>query len=144
MASVSNEDADVGFQIAPMVDVVFVLMLFFMASAGMQVATRELSINLPTTQQQTTSIPSKELPSPPILVKIHSDGSVSVEGASYGVGDDKDLYMLREYLKASLDFNEDGNKSPVVICPEMTTTHARIMDVLNAAAASGVTNLTFQ
>ena len=35
--SVGSEDGDIGFQIAPIVDVVFVLMLFFMASAGAQV-----------------------------------------------------------------------------------------------------------
>ena len=42
-----SEDGDPGFQIAPMVDVVFVLLLFFMASAGSQVIERELNINLP-------------------------------------------------------------------------------------------------
>ncbi len=45
--SVGSEDGDIGFQIAPMVDVVFVLMLFFMASAGSQVVEKELNINLP-------------------------------------------------------------------------------------------------
>ena len=45
--SVGSEDGDVGFQIAPMVDVVFVLLLFFMASAGSQVIERELNISLP-------------------------------------------------------------------------------------------------
>ena len=44
--SVSSEDGDMGFQIAPMVDVVFVLLLFFMASAGTKVVEKELSINL--------------------------------------------------------------------------------------------------
>ena len=42
-----SEDGDVGFQIAPMVDVVFVLLLFFMASAGSQVIETELNISLP-------------------------------------------------------------------------------------------------
>ena len=45
--SAGSEDGDVGFQIAPMVDVVFVLLLFFMASAGSQVVERELNISLP-------------------------------------------------------------------------------------------------
>ena len=40
-----------------MVDVVFVLMLFFMASAGSQVISKELSVNLPSgTQGQATGI----------------------------------------------------------------------------------------
>ena len=42
-----SEDGDPGFQIAPMVDVVFVLLLFFMASAGSQVIEKELNISLP-------------------------------------------------------------------------------------------------
>ena len=33
--SIGSDDGDIGFQIAPMVDVVFVLMLFFMACAGL-------------------------------------------------------------------------------------------------------------
>ena len=45
--SVGSEDGDAGFQIAPMVDVVFVLLLFFMASAGSQIVERELNISLP-------------------------------------------------------------------------------------------------
>ena len=45
--SVGSDDGDMGFQIAPMVDVVFVLLLFFMASAGSQIVEKELSINLP-------------------------------------------------------------------------------------------------
>ena len=48
MAGVGKgEDGDIGFQIAPMVDVVFVLLLFFMASAGSQIIPKELTINLP-------------------------------------------------------------------------------------------------
>ena len=48
MAGVSTaEEGDIGFQIAPMVDVVFVLLLFFMASAGSQIIPKELTINLP-------------------------------------------------------------------------------------------------
>ena len=42
-ASVNSEDGDMGFQIAPMVDVVFVLLLFFMAAAGLKPSDKELS-----------------------------------------------------------------------------------------------------
>ena len=47
MASSASPDGDPGFQIAPMVDVVFVLMLFFMASAGAQIKEKELAVALP-------------------------------------------------------------------------------------------------
>ena len=35
-ANLHSNDGDLGFQVAPMVDVVFVLMLFFLASAAFQ------------------------------------------------------------------------------------------------------------
>src|SRR5260370_1234921 len=53
--SVGSDDGDIGFQIAPMVDVVFVLMLFFMACAGSQVKEKELKIALPSGAPQNSS-----------------------------------------------------------------------------------------
>ena len=48
MAGVGKgEDGDIGFQIAPMVDVVFVLLLFFMCVGWFPDHSKELTINLP-------------------------------------------------------------------------------------------------
>ena len=144
MASVGSEDGDVGFQIAPMVDVVFVLMLFFMASAGSQVAERELNINLPGSNRPSTS--QAELPRTPIMVDISADGKVSVNGNSYGSSTDKEMPGLREFFKTAIvDFGnkEPDKQDPVIIHPDPDTHHDRIMDVLNAAGTAGVKNLTF-
>ena len=75
MASIGSEDGDIGFQIAPMVDVVFVLMLFFMACAGQQVIEKELGINLPS-----GAISVNAVPKTPIMVDISADGQVQVQG----------------------------------------------------------------
>lgn len=139
MASIGNDDGDAGFQIAPMVDVVFVLMLFFMASAGSQVAERELNINLPGSSKPSGE--QTELPPTPIMVDITADGIVSVNGKGYGGPSDKEMSPLRDFFKQAIV--EQGNKDPVIIRPELETRHDRIMDVLNAAGASGVKNLTF-
>jgi biopolymer transport protein ExbD len=138
MASVSDEE-DAGFQIAPMVDVVFVLMLFFMASAGSQVAERELNMNLPGSKSPSTM--NSELPPTPMMVDIAADGSVIVNGANLGSATDKELEKLREKFKTTIV--QFDNKDPVIIRPTNQTRHERIMDVLNAAGASGVKNLTF-
>ena len=134
--SVGSEDGDIGFQIAPMVDVVFVLMLFFMASAGMQVAEKELSINLPSGQAASASA----APTTPIIVAIAADGTVQLNGASYDPADSADLPVTRERLKDLMGF---GTKDPVIIQPAPEVRHTRIINVLNAAAAAGVKNLTF-
>ena len=81
MASAGSEDGDVGFQIAPMVDVVFVLMLFFMASAGSQVAERELNINLPGSNRPSGG--QAALPPTPIMVVWPRPALVIWSTASY-------------------------------------------------------------
>jgi len=134
--SVGSEDGDIGFQIAPMVDVVFVLMLFFMASAGVQVVEKELAMNLPSGAGKPSDVPST-----PIMVDISGDGLVSMNGEAYGDKDDKNLQHLRDFFKHSIE--QFGDKDPVIVRPAPETTHERIMDVLNAACAAHVKNLTF-
>ncbi|MGA3169420.1 MAG: biopolymer transporter ExbD [Chthoniobacteraceae bacterium] len=136
MASIGSEDGDVGFQIAPMVDVVFVLMLFFMASAGVQVVEKELSMNLPSGVGKPSDVPTT-----PIIVDISADGQVTMNGQPYGASDDKNLQALRDFFTQSIA--QFGDKNPVIVRPSPETTHERIMDVLNAAAAARVTKLTF-
>jgi biopolymer transport protein ExbD len=134
-----SEDGDAGFQIAPMVDVVFVLLLFFMASAGSQVIEKELNINLPSGRSSSSGGPAVE--STPIIIDIFPDGQVQMNNKVYDDPSSKELPQLRGWLKDTIA--KFGDKDPVIIRPDPLTKHERIMDVLNAAAASGVKNLTF-
>ena len=136
MASMGSEDGDIGFQIAPMVDVVFVLMLFFMASAGAQVVEKELSINLPSGTASTSS----ETPPTPIIVAIAADGTVQINGTSDDPIGSPDMPLTREHLKTLMSY---GGKDPVIIQPAPEARQEIIIRVLNAAAAAGVKNLTF-
>lgn len=131
-----SEDGDVGFQIAPMVDVVFVLLLFFMASAGSQVQERELNISLPSGR---SAADPNAVPKTPITIEIAPDGSVIANTRNFGTS--KELTEMRTWLSETIE--RFGEENPVIIQPNPDTLHERIMDVLNAAAASGVRNLTF-
>lgn len=133
--SMGSEDGDIGFQIAPMVDVVFVLMLFFMASAGSQVVEKELNMNLPAGKSTSQAAVT------PIVIEIGSDGQVSMNNKSYGEPKDKNLTELRGWLTNAID--TFGDKDPVIIRPNPDAKHERIVDVLNAATAAKVKNLTF-
>ncbi len=134
--SVGSEDGDIGFQIAPIVDVVFVLMLFFMASAGAQVVEKELSINLPSRTAEKNS----DTPIIPIVVAIAADGTVQINGTTYDSPESPDLPQTRDQLKSMLEF---GNQNPVIIAPAPEARQESIVRVLNAAAAAGVKKLTF-
>lgn len=132
-----SEDGDVGFQIAPMVDVVFVLLLFFMASAGSQIIAKELTINLPSG----ASAAPDSVPKTPIMIDISPEGQVQVNNKPMDNPMDKQMPQLREWFKDTI--NKFGDKDPVIIRPDPQARQERIIDVLNAAAAAGVKNLTF-
>ncbi|MEO6847537.1 MAG: biopolymer transporter ExbD [Chthoniobacterales bacterium] len=137
MASgVNSDDGDIGFQIAPMVDVVFVLLLFFMASAGSQVVERELNVSPPSGQPDLNNVVII-----PIVISINEKGAVAVNDSFYDNTKSKDMPELRNYLKGIM--NKFDHRDPVIIRPSPDTRQERIIDVLNAAAASGVTKLAF-
>ena len=141
MASAGSEDGDAGFQIAPMVDVVFVLMLFFMATAGSQVVERELGINLPSGVSSNAPGKAKKLPRTPVLIDISAEGAVTLNKTAYGNPTDRSLNSMRDWFKKTIE--QFGDEDPVIIRPSPDTRHERIMDVLNAVGASGVKNLSF-
>src|SRR4029434_4562081 len=133
--SAGSEDGDIGFQIAPMVDVAFVLMLFFMASAGAQIVENELNISLPSGASAAPGSTTKT----PIMIDISADGQVVGNNTSFGTTADRSLTSLRVWLH---DTQSVGSEDPVIIRPNSDTKHERIIDVLNACAAAGIKNLT--
>ena len=132
-ASLHHEDADPGFQIAPMVDVVFVLMLFFMAFAGFRATERELSISLPGGPGPTTETL--------VEIAVAPDGAVLLNNTVIGNAQDRLLPALTEWLRRSRE--TFGDSDTVIIRPSPATPHERVMEVLSAAAASGWLHVTF-
>jgi biopolymer transport protein ExbD len=124
-------DGEFGFQIAPMLDILFVLLLFFMVSAGAQKHEASLTTQLP------GGMPGAEVP---LTVGIDADGQVNVSGAAIDTPTDTALPQLIDHLKGIVGQNA---KQPIVITPTRSTRHQRVVDVLNACAAAGVKNLAF-
>ena len=65
-------DDNFGFQIAPMIDVVFVIMLFFMVMAGAVKVERELNQKLPGTVETGRSVEFTD----EVLININESGEV--------------------------------------------------------------------
>jgi biopolymer transport protein ExbD len=130
-----GEEGDFGFQIAPMVDVVFVLLLFFMACAGQKVSEGLLTINLPSQAKGDSATKV------PIVVDIMDNGAVIVNGQSLG-GDPRERELPR-LLKFLQDAVASSPEDPIIIRPMPTTMHERVVDVLNACRIAKVKNLSF-
>ena len=125
-------DGEFGFQIAPMLDILFVLLLFFMVSAGAQKHETALTTELPGDGQ-----PGKDVP---VAIGIYGDGQVNINSAPTDDPDDKNLPQTLARLKGIIASNA---MQPVIVTPSRTTKHSRVMDVLNACAGAGVKNLAF-
>jgi biopolymer transport protein ExbD len=133
------EDAKLELQIAPLIDVVFLLLIYFMVTAALIKKEGDISFMLP------ANIAVEDMQEIPVevLIEITADGTVQVEGMRFNYDDRtlEDLVMqvagLKEIAKAQ--------NSPffVNVLPHQDALHRRIIDVMDACAAAGVNSLTF-
>jgi biopolymer transport protein ExbD len=132
MAS-NTGDGEFGFQIAPMLDVMFVLLLFFMMAAGAQKVETHISVPLPGRGEG----PAGKVP---VTLEIAADGQVIFNGASTDTPTDLQMPETMARLKAVL---ADAPERPVIIQPAPSTRHQRVMDVLDLCKAMHVRNIAF-
>ncbi len=136
----AGNEATFGFQIAPMIDVVFVIMLFFMVMAGAVKVERELPSKLPGIAE--TAGPS-ESPDE-MVITITESGEVSLNDEPIDSPTSKDLPALRATL-TRLKRASDAAKTPtlVTIVSEPQAKYGRTVDVLDALAVSQIENVSF-
>lgn len=137
-------EANLGFQIAPMIDVVFVILLFFIVQAGdIQVENSHVT-KLP-------KLPSTEISKEPtplldeVFVRIEDDGQVYLNDDPLDAPEAKNLpefastmHQLKESSVAS------ESKVLVTICPNELARYERVVDVLDALSRAKVSDVSFQ
>lgn len=135
-----EDTGTLGFQIAPMIDVVFVIMLFFMVMASSVRVEKELNTKLPGTAETTTATEFYDEQ----IVGIAENGEITLNDEPVDSPESKDLPVFTNTLKR-LKQSSDAAKSPVVltIVSEMNAPYQRTINVLNACAAAKVDNVTF-
>ena len=130
--SQNSSDGDHGFQIAPMVDVVFVLLLFFMALAGVRQQEGFVKANIPA--------PGINLGDIPLILDITADGRVSVNGTQHATRTDRELTELAAWLQ---NLAAEEPTAPFVIRPNNETQHERFIQVLSLLKKTGFRRITF-
>jgi biopolymer transport protein ExbD len=133
------QDEKVELQIAPLIDVVFLLLIYFMVTASLIKKEADISFMLPARVDQSDSI---DIPIE-VAIEIAETGDVLVEGMVFA-SQDRDLDTLVQRL---LEFREaaesSGSELIVNILPENEVLHGRIIDVMSACAAANVRNTSF-
>jgi biopolymer transport protein ExbD len=130
----SEPEGNLEFQIAPMVDVIFILILFFMCSAGATKVENELSLKLPgrLSQDQPLSMLDEQ------IIEIEESGQIVLN----------DLRMEASALRSTLQrykaMSDDTKSATVItILTAKNTKYQRIIDVLNECAAAKIESVTF-
>ena len=139
---IETEASTIGFQIAPMIDVVFVIMLFFMVMAGAVKVERELKTQLPGIAPST---PTDEQVMPDeIIVGVEESGAVTLNEEELDKSDDKALPNFTSSLaRLKQEADNRGAKVLVTIQAEEQAKYERVIDVLNSLAKAKVANVTF-
>jgi len=136
----TSTDGNVGFQIAPMIDVVFVIMLFFMVMAGAVKIENELNTTLPGTAETSTETEFVD----EMIIAISATGEVSLNDEPYDSPQSADLPQLKASLMR-LKQTSDAAKTPAVvtIISDVAAKYSRTVDVLDALAVAKIDNVTF-
>lgn len=130
----------VEIQMGPMIDMVFLLLVFFMVTAKPIKQESDINIGLPGTvaQEETVDIPDEQ------RITIRSDGQVILNDQPMDNPTSAELPTLLATLKRFKE-SSDANKSEALITidAEDGAIHQRIVAVLNVCAKAEITGVTF-
>ncbi|MDX6765514.1 MAG: biopolymer transporter ExbD [Candidatus Methylacidiphilales bacterium] len=139
----AEDEMEMEFQVAPMVDVLLVLLLFFMATATTEVTMQRANLTLP------KALDAKEIEGKDALMDINIeklDGSIEVKGLEQKITDPENLVPL---VKSQLgQYTQSPGYDPnkpfrVFIRADVNTQYQRIHEVMKACAKAGVPDVSF-
>ena len=141
----SRRPATIGFNLTAMIDVVFLLLVYFMSVTDFKRSEEVYKLDLPQRARQANPF---KLPQEPLLISVASTGlgyTLRLSGANARLETFEDLY-------AFLDENRITESAagglfeanyPVIIEPGVTTRWEHTMEAFNAAVRARYTNINF-
>lgn len=135
----SSGDSKVELQIAPLIDVVFLLLIYFMVTASLIKKEGDVAFLLPANVSPDKPI---ELPIE-VIIEIAADGLILMEGLSFSA-ENTQLNDLAGQLRSQKAMaRSQGAPFFVSLIPDRNALHKRIVDVMDACAAAKVSSLSF-
>ncbi|MEL0048755.1 MAG: biopolymer transporter ExbD [Gammaproteobacteria bacterium] len=133
MARSSAARREAGIEITPLIDVVFLLLLFFMVSTNF-VQNKSISVNLPESREG-AAVVSKQLE-----ISVNAQGQYSLNGVSVE-GNFASLVEMLEQQVQGLPASE-AQKLSVLIRADAAAAHQAVVTVLDACASVGLTRVS--
>lgn len=126
--------------IAPMIDVVFLLLFYFMVSATIQKQEADISFSLPGRIQQDKPI---EMPDEQI-VQILANGQALVNDYPYDSPEAPRYRQLETMLNRFREASESNQvQARITLAPDDETAHEMVVKVMDACSHAGIESVTF-
>lgn len=127
-------------QIAPMIDCVFLLLIYFMVSATLEKQEADLSFQLPGTVEQTEPV---EMPDEQII-EIRDDGQVVVNEFVYDSPEAPRFLELASMLTRFKEASAANKVDAIVtISPSDLALQETIVKVMDACSMAGIDSVNF-
>ena len=126
--------------LTPMIDVVFLLLVFFMVTTTIVKQEADLGVQLPSSTAAAADTPLPEQQ----YIDILADGTVLLNGSPMDAPSDRNLPNLTQTLKqikASAD--RAGLKTLALVNPDPDTTQQHLVNVLNALKEAEIQSVSF-
>lgn len=126
--------------IAPMIDMVFLLLVYFMVSTTLQKQEADLGFSLPAVVTQSEPLEFLD----ETIIEINPSGRAVVNGYPY---DDPELPRFRDLAAMLSRFQEasvaNKSKARITIAPSDRTPHEMVVKVMDACALAKITAVSF-
>ena len=126
-------------QIAPLIDVVFLLLIYFMVTASLIKKEADLSFMLPAKVDVPDSL---DLPIE-VLIEVSETGDIVINGMIFGSNETRLDDLISQLLSLKEAADSSGSELIVNIMPADKALHGRIIRVMDACAAANVKNMSF-
>ena len=129
-----------GVDLTPMIDTVMFLLIFFMITTNFHRQEADVSFALPgvAMQSEAVTIPDEQ------IIEITEEGRVLLNDMDYNDKNTSDMPRLVETLVRFRDSARANNvEAMITVAPAPTVKHQRVVDILNACSAAGISNVTF-
>ena len=126
--------------VAALIDMVFLLLVYFMATASLVRSEADLGIRLPGLLKQARAV---EMPDEQ-MIEVRETGRVLLNSREFDAPGSSALpelvAMLIRYRQAA---EAAGNEALITIGADDGARHQRVIDVMNACARAGIEQVTF-
>jgi biopolymer transport protein ExbD len=140
-----ENEGETTLDISSLIDVCFLLLIYFIVTSTITPRERDLGLALPNTEKTGTYLP----PIPPMVLRITEQGAVISGNGSYEQMLDTDpdsryLPLLLSQLELYSDAARSAGDTPSVLLEiNENVRQQRMIDVLNAFAATGISSVAF-